>query len=326
LNLVGSKVLVTGGAGFIGSHLTETLLGMGAYVTVYDNFNRFYDGKEENLAAASRDPKCKVVHGDILDREKLDSSVKGADVVFHEAGQAGIGFSVEHPETSNAVNVDGTLNVLSLSRKHGVKRVVNVSSSSIFGVPQYLPIDEAHPTNPTSPYGASKLAAEQYACVFSRVYGTYVVSLRYFSVYGPRGRPDQVIHRFTKNLAEGKPPVIQGDGSHTRDFTHVSDIVAATILAAESEGVPGEVFNIGFGSRTSISGLAEKLIQLMGLEGSVSPKYIAEGEGEFPHTQAHNGKARRLLHWEPKVALDQGLKAYVDWYRAAGIAVRNETT
>ena len=145
----------------------------------------------------------------------------GADVVFHLAGQAGIGFSIEHPREVNEANVNGTLNVLSLARKHDVKRVVNASSSSIFGEPEYLPIDEKHPTNPTSPYGVSKLAAEQYARAFSRVYGTYVVSLRYFSVYGPRGRPDQVIHRFTKSLAEGKAPVIQGDGSHTRDFTYV---------------------------------------------------------------------------------------------------------
>lgn len=323
MNLEGSKILVTGGAGFIGSHLTEALLAMGAQITIYDDFDRFYEGKEENLAAVSKDPNCSVVRGDVLDAEMLDRVMRGVDVVFHEAGQAGIRFSVEHPERSNAVNVDGTLNVLWLSKKHGVKRIVNVSSSSIFGVPQYLPIDEAHPTNPTSPYGVSKLAAEQYARVFSRAYGTYVVSLRYFSVYGPRGRPDQVIHRFTKNLAEGKAPVIQGDGSHTRDFTHVTDVVAATILAAESEGLAGEVFNIGFGSRTSVLALAEKLITLMQLEGKVSPEYVPEGEGEFPHTEADNNKARRLLHWEPKVDLDGGLRSYVDWYRTSGMGARS---
>jgi len=187
------------------------------------------------------------VNGNILDLDALDSSMEGADVVFHLAGQAGIGFSIEHPREVNDTNVNGTLNVLLLAKKHGVKRVVNASSSSIFGEPVYLPIDEKHPTNPSSPYGVSKLAAEQYARAFSKVYGTYVVSLRYFSVYGPRGRPDQVIHRFTKSLAEGRAPVIQGDGSHSRDFTYVTDIVSATILAAESEGLGGRSSTSGSG-------------------------------------------------------------------------------
>ncbi|MDA4136363.1 MAG: GDP-mannose 4,6-dehydratase [Thaumarchaeota archaeon] len=317
MKLDGAKILVTGGAGFIGSHLTESLLEMGAFVTVYDKFDKFYAGKEANLSEASKLPRFRLVNGNILDLDSLDSTMADTDVVFHLAGQAGIGFSIEHPVEVNSVNVDGTLNVLSLARKHGVKRVVNVSSSSIFGEPEYLPIDEKHPTNPTSPYGVSKLAAEQYARAFSRVYGIYVVSLRYFSVYGPRGRPDQVIHRFAKGLAEGRAPVIQGDGSHTRDFTYVTDIVDATILAAESEGLGGEVFNIGFGSRTSISELAEKLIQLMEPGGKISPKYVEEGKGEFPHTQASNEKARKLLHWEPKVSLDEGLKLFVDWYRTS---------
>jgi UDP-glucose 4-epimerase len=196
-----------------------------------------------------------------------------------------------------------------------VKTVINVSSSSVFGEPQYLPIDESHPTNPTSPYGVSKLAAEQYCTVFSRVYGLNTISLRYFSVYGPRGRPDQVIHRFTKNLLAGEPPLIQGDGFQTRDFTFVSDIVDATLAAGESENLGGEVFNLGYGERTSISELANKLITIMGLEGKVKPQYVAEGKGDFPHTQANNQKARRLLNWKPKVSIDEGLRLFVDWFR-----------
>ena len=318
MKLEGANVLVTGGAGFIGSHLTERLLDMGAFVTVYDKFDHFYKGKEANLAGASKKPRFQLVDGDILDLKKLESSIINAEVVFHLAGQAGVGYSIDHPKEVNDANVNGTLNVLWLAYKHNVKRVVNASSSSIFGEPQYLPIDEKHPTNPTSPYGVSKLAAEEYACAFHRVYGIYVVSLRYFSVYGPRGRPDQVIHRFTKNLAEGQPPVIQGDGSHTRDFTYVSDVVNATVLAAESEGLGGEVFNIGFGSRTSISELAQKLIPLMapaGTKSPLAPMFVGESRGDFPHTQANNEKARRLLHWEPKVGLDTGLRLFVDWYK-----------
>ena len=319
MKLHGANVLVTGGAGFIGSHLTERLLEMGAFVTVYDKFDHFYRGKEANIAEASKNPRFHLVDGDILDMKKLDSSVMNAEVVFHLAGQAGVGYSIDHPKEVNDANVNGTLNVLWLSRKYNVARVVNASSSSIFGVPQYLPIDEKHPTNPTSPYGVSKLAAEQYATAFHRVYGTYAVSLRYFSVYGPRGRPDQVIHRFTKNLAEGEVPVIQGDGSHTRDFTYVTDVVNATILAAESEGLGGEIFNIGFGARTSIKELAEKLIGLMGPAGAkkkdIVPAYVAESRGDFPDTQASHEKATALLHWEPEVGLDEGLKLFVNWYR-----------
>jgi UDP-N-acetylglucosamine 4-epimerase len=131
-----------------------------------------------------------------------------------------------------------------------------------------------------------------------------------------------VIHRFADSLARGELPVIRGDGSHTRDFTHVSDIVAATMLAAESEGLGGEVFNVGFGTRTTISELAGKLIRIMGLEGKVEPRYVEEDRGDFPHTQADNGKARRLLHWEPKVSLDDGLKSYVDWFRATNKVVQ----
>jgi len=314
LNLEGSRAFVTGGAGFIGSHLTERLLGMGAHVTVFDRFDSFYEGKESNLGTASKSPRFRLIDGDVLDRDGLDSAMKGVDVVFHEAGQAGVGFSIENPRATNEVNVDGTLNVLWSARKSGVKRLVNASSSSIFGRPDYLPIDEAHPAHPTSPYGVSKLAAEQYAAVFHKIYGTHVVSLRYFSVYGPRGRPDQVIHRFTDSIARDSPPQISGDGSHTRDFTHVSDVVAATVSAAEAEDVGGEVFNIGFGERTSILALAEKLIALMGRNGKVRPQFVEESKGDFPDTQADNRKAQKLLGWKPKVSLDEGLKDYVERY------------
>lgn len=317
LDLSNAKALVTGGAGFIGSHLTERLLQLGAEVNVYDRFDSFYKGKHANLVAASNSPGFRLVDGDILDGELLDSAMKGADVVFHEAGQAGVSYSVDNPVTTNDVNVNGSLNVLWLAKKNKVKRVVNASSSSVFGKPEYLPIDEGHPTSPTSPYGVSKLAAEQYGRVFHHVYGTSVVSLRYFSVYGPRGRPDQVIHRFTKSLAEGNPPVIEGDGSQTRDFTHVSDAVAATIRAAECDGAGGEVFNIGYGGRTSISDLSTKLMKLIGVGASFRPRYVEASKGDFPDTQADNRKAAKLLDWKPKVSLDEGLKDYVQWFLAA---------
>jgi len=314
LNLQNANVLVTGGAGFIGSHLTEKLLEMGANVTVYDKFDKYYGGKEANLVRASSSPGFNLIEGDILDMNVLDSAMKGSDVVIHEAGQAGVGICVDDPRNTNDVNVVGTLNVLWLAKKHGVKRVVNVSSSSIFGQPLYLPIDEKHPTNPASPYGVSKLAAEQYARVFHKVYGSDVVSLRYFSVYGPRGRPDQVIRKFMQALDEGKPPVINGDGSHTRDFTHVTDVVTATIASAEIEGIGGEAFNIGFGQRTSILSVAEKLISMMGLTGKIEPVHAPESKGDFPDTQADNRKAKSMPGWKPRMSLDEGLRNYLEWF------------
>jgi UDP-glucose 4-epimerase len=324
LNLGESNALVTGGAGFIGSHLTEALLSRGANVTVYDTFDSFYEGKQKNLAETSRSKKFRLINGNILDVDTLDAAMKGVSLVFHEAGQAGVGFSVANPEKSNQVNVNGTLNVLTLARKNGVKRVINVSSSSVFGEPRYLPIDESHPANPTSPYGVSKLAAEHYARVFSRVYGIYTISLRYFSVYGPRGRPDQVIHRFAASLLRGEPPVIQGDGSHSRDFTYVSDIVSGTIAAGESEDLSGEVFNLGFGNRTSVAELAEKMIRLTGQESRITPRYVEESKSDFPHTQADNGKARRLLGWNPNVGLDEGLRLFVAWLKNNPVMVASE--
>jgi len=323
LKLSGANVLVTGGAGFIGSHLTERLLEMGANVTVYDNFDKYYKGKEANLIEASKSPSFRLIEADIRDISSLDSAMKGMDVVFHEAGQAGVGISVDDPKTTNEINVTGTLNVLWMAKAHGVKRVVNVSSSSIFGQPKYLPIDEGHPTNPASPYGVSKLAAEQYCKVFSRVYRLEVVSLRYFSVYGPRGRPDQVIRKFMQNLANRKPPLINGDGSHTRDFTHVTDVVSATLGAAETDGIGGQAFNIGFGARTSILSVAQKLIALMGLEGKLKPEHTVESRGDFPDTQANNSKAQNVLGWRPKVDLESGLKEYVEWFQT-NVAARSK--
>ena len=284
---------------------------------MFDRFDRFYNGKEANIAEAANSPLFGLVEGDILDKDALETAMKGSDVVFHLAGQAGVGFSVDSPAVTNSVNVDGTLNVLWLAKSLGVRRLVNASSSSIFGVPRYLPIDEDHPTNPTSPYGVSKLSAEQYSTVFDRIYGLETVSLRYFSVYGPRGRPDQVIHRFTKALLEGSSPVISGDGTHSRDFTYVTDAVAATILAAETQEIGGEVFNIGFGGTTSINELAGKLITLTGMEGKVAPKYEEGSKGDFPATRADNSKAARILGWRPKIGLDEGLKRYVNWFSSS---------
>lgn len=305
---------MTGGAGFIGSHLVDRLLKMNNKVIVYDNFDDFYMGKEKNIQHNLKNERFKLVREDILNYEALRSAINKVDVVFHEAAQCGIRYCIKNPLKANNVNVKGTLNVLMAAKQSGVKKVVFASSSGIFGIPQYMPMDEKHPANPSSPYGVTKLAAEKYCLVFHEVYGLDMVSLRYFSVYGPRGRPDQVIHKFTAAITESKSPVIFGDGTQTRDFTCISDVVEATILAAEHDEAVGEVFNIGYGKETSINDVAALVIKKLRRKGEIQPVYRDTYKGEFPRTLADNTKARRILGWQPKIELDQGLDIFIDWF------------
>jgi len=249
-----------------------------------------------------------------LNYEALRSTISKVDVVFHEAAQCGVRYCIKNPLKANNVNVKGTLNVLMAAKQSGVKKVFFASSSGIFGIPRYMPMDENHPTNPDSPYGATKLAAEKYCLAFHEVYGLDLVSLRYFSVYGPRGRPDQVIHAFTSAITEGKRPVIFGDGTQTRDFTYVSDVVEATILAAENDEAVGEIFNIGYGKETSIKEVAALVIKKLGRKSEIQPVYKDTYKGEFPRTLADNSKAKRILGWQPKIEFDQGLDIFVDWF------------
>lgn len=313
------RILVTGGLGFIGSHLVQRLLENECKISIYDNYDDFYPGKEENARIIQSDAKEKktdieIIKGDIRDQAKLSESIRGCDGVFHLAAQAGIRYCNQDPLKANMVNVNGTINVLLAAKESGVKKTVCASSSSIFGDPRYLPIDEGHPTSPNSPYGVSKLAAEQYCSVFSKIYGMNIVSLRYFSVYGPRGRPDQVIYAFADKIAKGTSPVIFGDGEQTRDFTFISDVVDATLLAMERDVPSGEAFNIGHGSRITINQLVEKVISRMSKKGSVTPKYEEKSKGDFPDTEANNQKAIKLLGWNPRVDVDEGLDAFLEWF------------
>jgi UDP-glucose 4-epimerase len=342
LELSGRRVLVTGGAGFIGSHLIESLLRLGAHVVCIDNLDEdFYPGKEKNIRRfLGRSPNFEFLRGDILDFDVVLSAMRNCEIIFHEAAQAGIRYCNERPEKANRVNIGGTLNILMATKKlkeeqeqeavstagkgtKTFKRVIYASSSSVYGDPIALPIDEEHPTNPNSPYGVSKLAGEHYCRVFSKIYGLDVVCLRYFSVYGPRGRPDQVIHAFAKKLKMRERPVIYGDGSQSRDFTFVEDVVRATILAAGAEDAPGEVLNIGYGSAITINELYEKLSEALNglarrngeeVSNEIAPIHAETSKGDFPHTEANNEKARKVLGWEPKVSLDEGLKIFLDWF------------
>lgn len=313
LELKDKRILVTGGAGFIGSHLVDKLLKKKAKVIVYDNFDDFYPGKEKNVEGHLKDDRFRLVRGDILDFEGVVSVMSGVDAVFHLAAQCGVRYCNRHPRKAHQVNAGGTFNVLMAAREVGVERVVYASSSGIFGVPQYAPIDEQHPTNPTSPYGVSKLAGEKYALAFEEVYGLDIACLRYFSVYGPRGRPDQVIYAFASAIVNGERPVIFGDGNQTRDFTHVWDVVEATVLAAECEKAGGEIFNIGFGREYSVNDVFARVVKKLGKKDEIEPVYEESYGGEFPRTLADNSKAEKILGWKPKVEFDTGLDTFMEW-------------
>jgi UDP-glucose 4-epimerase len=306
------SILVTGGAGFIGSHLSEGLLKQGARVTVLDNFDDFYAGKEGNIEALLSNDRFRLVRGSILDMDLLQSLTKGADAVVHLAAQAGIRYCNEKPLKANEVNATGTLNVILSCHKLGVRKMVYASSSSIFGDPVRVPMDERHPTNPSNPYGASKLAGEKYCISFAKAYGMDITCLRYFSVYGPRGRPDQVLYSFAEKAARGESPIIYGDGSYSRDFTYISDVVSATILSLYSDSDGGRVLNVGYGKDYKIIDIAERITSHYG--GQIETRFEKQYSGDFSRTLCDNTLARRTLGWGPEVKLDEGLSLFLNWF------------
>jgi len=315
------RVLVTGGAGFIGGHIAEQLAGSGHDVTVIDNFVPYYnlDIKEHNCeaarsAAAESDGSYELVEGSITDEELVDDLVADTDVVYHQAAQAGVRKSVEQPKTVNQVNVDGSLNVLEAARAHDVRRIVVASSSSVYGKPEYLPYDEAHPTTPVSPYGVSKLATEQYARVYSEIYGLPTVSLRYFTVYGPRMRPNMAMTNFVSRCLHGEPPVIYGSGEQTRDFTYIEDIRRVNEQLLTDDAADGEICNVGSTDNIDIQSLAEVIRDE--IDPSLDIVYDDAREGDAEHTHADVAKANDLLGYEPTVDIREGVDTFIEWYRA----------
>ena len=310
-----SKIVITGGAGFIGSHIAEKMVSSDHEVVIIDNLDDYYspDLKRRNLEILLANPNVRFIEGDITDpgllRRVIDSDV---EFVFHEAAQAGVRISVENPFKPNNVNVLGTLNVLKASLDAGVKRVINASSSSVYGKVKYLPFDEAHPTMPVSPYGVSKLAAEHYCRVFYEVYGLPTVSLRYFTVYGPRMRPDLAISIFTRKMLANEPITVYGDGEQTRDFTYIDDIVKANKQLLKTCSADGVAMNIGSGNRISVNDLAHMIKEIIGSRSEIIYTEVQRGDAE--HTLANIERAKKLISYEPSVPIKRGVERFISWY------------
>ncbi|MEF8813970.1 MAG: GDP-mannose 4,6-dehydratase [Halovenus sp.] len=313
-------VLVTGGAGFIGGHIAEQLAASGHDVVVIDNLVPYYDLgiKEHNVEAAreateENDGTYELLEASITDEEIVDDLVADTDVVYHQAAQAGVRKSIEQPKKVNHFNVDGTIEILDAARKHGVDRVVVASSSSVYGKPEYLPYDEDHPTTPVSPYGVSKLATEQYARVYSEVYGLPTVSLRYFTVYGPRMRPNMAMTNFVSRCLHGEPPVVYGTGEQTRDFTYVTDVRRVNEQLLTDDSADGEICNVGSTDNIDIQTLAEVVRDE--IDPSLDIVYDDPRTGDAEHTHADVSKASELLGYEPTVDIREGVRQFIDWYR-----------
>ncbi len=308
------RILVTGAAGFIGSQLCEMLVESNTILAL-DNFQDFYSRKvkEQNIKNLLHHENFHFHEGDIRDAQVLSQLTDKVDLIFHEAAQPGLRYSLSNPKIVNEINVNGTLNVLEVARINNVEKVIFASSSSVYGAPKYLPLDEKHPTSPYSPYAASKLAAENYCTAYHTSYNMNIVSLRYFSVYGPRQRPDLVVRSFTERLMNNKPPIIFGDGSKTRDFTFVEDIVKGTIQAAETDDIDGKIFNLGYGQRISILELAQRLQKLLN-KPDLSPIHKPDYPGDFPHTLADISQAQKILGYNPNINLKHGLERFLEWW------------
>ena len=304
--------LVTGGAGFIGSHICERLARDGQSVRVLDDLS---SGKEHNLSHLTGD--VELIRGDIRDRKLVADAVRGVEVVFHQAALGSVPRSVADPLTTHEVNITGTLNVLLAARDAGVRRVVSASSSSIYGEKPVLPKHEGMTPQPLSPYALSKLAGEHYIRIFKQVYGFEAVALRYFNIFGPRQDPESqyaaVIPKFASALLENRQPVVYGDGLQSRDFTYVENVVEANLLAAEAEGAAGRAFNVGCGGRYTLLDLLARLKAI--IKSDIEPKHEPARAGDVRDSQASIESAREALGYNVRVGFEEGLTRTVDWYR-----------
>jgi nucleoside-diphosphate-sugar epimerase len=307
--------LITGGAGFIGSNLVEELLNRNQTVRVLDNFAT---GREINLQSFAG--KIELIRGDIRDAAVVDKAVQGVDYVLHQAALASVPRSIANPTASNEVNVQGTLNLLQAAHRHGIKRFVAASSSSVYGDSVQLPKVETMPTNPKSPYAVTKLTLELYMRVFSEIHGMTTVALRYFNVFGPRQDPNSqysaVIPLFVKGLIQGQPPTINGDGEQSRDFTYITNVIQANLKACEADVTGFNVFNVACGGRFTLNQLYNTLAAAIG--SKLPANYGPDRQGDVKHSMADISAISRVLGYNPDVSFEEGIAKTVAWYKAAG--------
>ncbi|MEM8756574.1 MAG: SDR family NAD(P)-dependent oxidoreductase [Planctomycetota bacterium] len=314
----GRSFCVTGGAGFIGAHIVDTLIAAGAAVTVIDDLsNATLDTLTDHIELDGG--RCRFVYGSILDDRALDDAIQGADAVLHLAAMGSVPRSFDEPARAFAVNATGTLRVLETARHHGCRRVVLAASSSAYGNPAEMPCVETMPTDPLSPYAASKLAAESLCRAWSAGFGLSTACLRYFNVFGPRQRHDSAyaaaVAAFAGRLTTGRPPVIFGDGQQVRDFTYVANAVVATILAATADApLAGEPINIGSGGSVSVAELARMMSDRLA-PNAPAPVFEPARPGDVKESRASSERARELIGYEPVMAFQDGLDQTCDWYR-----------
>ncbi len=289
-------------------------------VTCLDILEPFYDLglKEHNIEVARQratetDGSYEFIEGSTTDKELVDEIVEDIDIIYHQAAQAGVRASVENPTKVTEYNINGSQTILEAARKHDVNRVINASSSSVYGKPQYLPYDEDHTHEPVSPYGASKIAVEHYMRVYNEVYDLPTASLRYFTVYGPRMRPNMAISNFVSRCMRGEPPEIYGDGRQTRDFTYIDDVVDANRRLLTDDSADGEAMNIGSTDNIDIRTLAEVVRDE--IDPSLDIVHTDPREGDAEHTHADISKARKLIDYEPSRDIREGVGEFINWYR-----------
>ena len=305
--------LVIGGAGFIGSHIVDALVQKGEKVIVFDNL---LTGKSSFIQHHLDNNTITFIQGDIKNKDTLIKACEGVDFILLQAARRSVPFSLKEPHEYNAVNIDGTLNVLEAAREAGVKRVVLASSSSVYGDVTEFPQKEEHPTEPLSPYALTKLAGEHYLKIFTKLYGLETVSLRYFNVFGPRQDPHSqysaVIPLFIDAIHNNKQPTIFGDGLQSRDFTYIANVVEANLLACTAQGASGKVFNIADGFGITVLQLVEKINTLLGKD--ITPLFVPPRKGDVKKTLADSTRAKTVLGYSSPVSFDDGLKKTVDWF------------
>jgi UDP-glucose 4-epimerase len=307
-----SVYVVTGGGGFIGSHIVEELVHQNETVRVIDNFST---GKRENVQPFAN--RAKIIEADLAEAKDLAQILKGADYVIHQAAIPSVPKSMIDPVKSHHANVNGTLNLLVACRDAGVKRVVYASSSSVYGDSPTLPKHEGMMPSPLSPYGAQKLFAEIYCQVFTRAYGLETVSLRYFNVFGPRqdatSQYSGVLALFIPAVLQDRQPKIYGDGLQSRDFTYVKNVAEANLLACTAPGVAGQVFNVACGDRITVNSMLQQINEITGK--NIAPIYTELRHGDIKHSQADITRAREHLRYQPKFSFEEGLRYTIEWYR-----------